>query len=151
MPLYIYIYIHLLLYISFVHGLFTYIYIYRYIIVSSASCRPAFQQRCPGTAFDQFCEVMRRDAEKAKDYAKRHGVPKWYTSVEDIPLPGADITWDTTERVRVAMFELLCCLGVSGLENHVQNAGVFIQAASTLCSPFLFERHMCRTSWRIRR
>ena len=28
--------------------------------------------------------VMRRDAEKAKDYASRHGVPKWYSNAEDI-------------------------------------------------------------------
>ena len=29
-------------------------------------------------------QVMRRDAEKAKDYAKRHGVARWYTTVEDV-------------------------------------------------------------------
>ena len=28
--------------------------------------------------------VMRRDAGKAKDYAERHGVPKWYASVHDL-------------------------------------------------------------------
>ena len=28
--------------------------------------------------------VMRRDAEKAKDYATRHGVPKWYSNAEEI-------------------------------------------------------------------
>jgi len=28
--------------------------------------------------------VMRRDAEKAKDYAKRHGVPKWYHDANDL-------------------------------------------------------------------
>lgn len=28
--------------------------------------------------------VMRRDAEKVKDYAARHGVPKWYTSAHDL-------------------------------------------------------------------
>ena len=26
--------------------------------------------------------VMRRDAEKARDYAERHGVPRWYSTVE---------------------------------------------------------------------
>ncbi len=28
--------------------------------------------------------VMRRDSEKAKDYAKRHGVPKWYNNANDL-------------------------------------------------------------------
>ena len=28
--------------------------------------------------------VMRRDAEKAKDYAERHQVPKWYNTLEGI-------------------------------------------------------------------
>jgi predicted dehydrogenase len=28
--------------------------------------------------------VMRRDGEKAKDYAKRHGVPKWYQDANDL-------------------------------------------------------------------
>jgi predicted dehydrogenase len=28
--------------------------------------------------------VMRRDEEKVKDYAARHGVPKWYTSAHDL-------------------------------------------------------------------
>ncbi|MDI1322002.1 MAG: Gfo/Idh/MocA family oxidoreductase [Algoriphagus sp.] len=28
--------------------------------------------------------VMRRDEEKVKDYAARHGVPKWYTSAQDL-------------------------------------------------------------------
>jgi predicted dehydrogenase len=28
--------------------------------------------------------VMRRDAEKAKDYAARHGVPKWYSNANDL-------------------------------------------------------------------
>jgi len=28
--------------------------------------------------------VMRRDAEKAKDYAERHGVPKWYDQAEEL-------------------------------------------------------------------
>lgn len=28
--------------------------------------------------------VMRRDADKAKDYAARHGVPKWYSDADDL-------------------------------------------------------------------
>ena len=28
--------------------------------------------------------VMRRDADKAKDYAKRHNVPKWYSNADDL-------------------------------------------------------------------
>lgn len=32
----------------------------------------------------QLIAVMRRDAEKAKDYAMRHDVPKWYTDATDL-------------------------------------------------------------------
>ena len=28
--------------------------------------------------------VMRRDAAKAEDYARRHGVPKWYSNAEQL-------------------------------------------------------------------
>ena len=35
-------------------------------------------------AHSKLVAVMRRDAEKAKDYAARHGVPKWYTSATDL-------------------------------------------------------------------
>ncbi|CAE7332535.1 unnamed protein product [Symbiodinium microadriaticum] len=48
--------------------------------VTEVKSGPAFQ-RARGA---ELVAVMRRDAEKAKDYAKRHGVPKWYTSVEDL-------------------------------------------------------------------
>ncbi len=42
-----------------------------------------------GPAFDKVPDsklvaVMRRDAAKAEDYAKRHGVPKWYTNAYDV-------------------------------------------------------------------
>lgn len=32
----------------------------------------------------ELVAVMRRDAAKVKDYAERHHVPKWYTTVEDL-------------------------------------------------------------------
>ena len=32
----------------------------------------------------QLVAVMRRDASKAADYAKRHGVPKWYSNASDL-------------------------------------------------------------------
>ncbi len=32
----------------------------------------------------QLVAVMRRDAAKAADYAKRHGVPKWYSNASDL-------------------------------------------------------------------
>lgn len=35
-------------------------------------------------AHSRLVAVMRRDSEKAKDYATRHGVPKWYTSATDL-------------------------------------------------------------------
>jgi predicted dehydrogenase len=35
-------------------------------------------------AHSRLVAVMRRDAEKAKDYAERHGVPKWYAQAEEL-------------------------------------------------------------------
>ena len=32
----------------------------------------------------QLVAVMRRDGEKARDYARRHNVPKWYSSADDL-------------------------------------------------------------------
>ncbi|NLP59406.1 Gfo/Idh/MocA family protein [Lutibacter sp. B1] len=41
---------------------------------------PAFQQ----ISNSKLMAVMRRNAEKAKDFAKRHNVPKWYTNADDL-------------------------------------------------------------------
>ena len=42
--------------------------------VTEVKSGPAFQQ----AGNSELVAVMRRSAEKAKDYARRHGVPKWY-------------------------------------------------------------------------
>ena len=41
---------------------------------------PAFQ-KCAGS---ELVAVMRRDAAKAEDYAKRHGVPRWYSDAQKL-------------------------------------------------------------------
>ncbi|WP_308409642.1 Gfo/Idh/MocA family oxidoreductase [Salimicrobium jeotgali] len=41
---------------------------------------PAFQQ----VEQSSLTPVMRRDGEKAKDYAERHAVPRWYDRAEDL-------------------------------------------------------------------
>lgn len=41
---------------------------------------PAFQK----IANSRLIAVMRRNAEKAADYARRHNVPKWYSKAEDL-------------------------------------------------------------------
>lgn len=41
---------------------------------------PGFQK----ATNSELVAVMRRDAEKAKDYANRHGVPKWSTDAEEL-------------------------------------------------------------------
>lgn len=46
--------------------------------VTEVKSGPAFQV-CQGS---KLVAVMRRDAELAADYAKRHGVPKWYSDVD---------------------------------------------------------------------
>jgi predicted dehydrogenase len=44
--------------------------------VTEVKSGPAFQK----TEHSELVAVMRRDAEKAADYAHRHGVPKWYAN-----------------------------------------------------------------------
>ncbi|KNC73135.1 hypothetical protein SARC_14307, partial [Sphaeroforma arctica JP610] len=41
---------------------------------------PAFQ-KCDGS---ELVAVMRRDGAAAEDFAKRHGVPKWYDDVDQL-------------------------------------------------------------------
>ncbi len=48
--------------------------------VTELKSGPAFN-KVPGSS---LVAVMRRDAEKAKDYAQRHGVPKWYADASDL-------------------------------------------------------------------
>ena len=46
--------------------------------VTEVKSGPAFQ-KIEGS---QLVAVMRRDSEKARDYARRHGVPKWYSDAD---------------------------------------------------------------------
>lgn len=48
--------------------------------VTEVKSGPAFQ-KAEGS---ELVAVMRRTGEKAKDYALRHGVPKWYDKVDDL-------------------------------------------------------------------
>ncbi|MDQ6482486.1 Gfo/Idh/MocA family oxidoreductase [Dyadobacter sp. LHD-138] len=48
--------------------------------VTEVKSGPAFN-KVPNS---QLVAVMRRDATLAEDYAKRHGVPKWYSDVDDL-------------------------------------------------------------------
>ncbi|HMG66534.1 MAG TPA: Gfo/Idh/MocA family oxidoreductase [Chitinophagaceae bacterium] len=48
--------------------------------VTEVKSGPAFNK----VKNSELVAVMRRDGEKAKDYAFRHQVPKWYTSAEDL-------------------------------------------------------------------
>ncbi|MBE9462767.1 Gfo/Idh/MocA family protein [Dyadobacter subterraneus] len=48
--------------------------------VTEVKSGPAFNK----VLNSQLVAVMRRDAEKAEDYAKRHNVPKWYSNVDDL-------------------------------------------------------------------
>ena len=51
---------------------------------------PALMQ-APGST---VVAVMRRDAEKARDFAQRHGVPRWYTDVDALLAdPGVDAVY----------------------------------------------------------
>lgn len=48
--------------------------------VTEVKSGPAFQK----AAGSQLVAVMRRDAAKAADYARRHGVPRWHARAEDL-------------------------------------------------------------------
>ncbi len=48
--------------------------------VTEKKSGPAFN-KVPGS---RLVAVMRRDAAKAEDYARRHGVPRWYDRAEDL-------------------------------------------------------------------
>lgn len=48
--------------------------------VTEVKSGPAFNK----VADSSLVAVMRRDAEKAADYAARHGVPKWYNNAEEL-------------------------------------------------------------------
>lgn len=55
--------------------------------VAEVKSGPAFQ-KCNNS---ELLAVMRRDADKAKDFAKRHNVPLWYDNAEEL-LDNSDIT-----------------------------------------------------------
>jgi len=48
--------------------------------VTEVKSGPAFN-KVPNS---ELVAVMRRDAEKAKDYASRHNVPKWYSDADKL-------------------------------------------------------------------
>ncbi|TDE15680.1 Gfo/Idh/MocA family protein [Dyadobacter psychrotolerans] len=48
--------------------------------VTEVKSGPAFNK----VENSRLVAVMRRDAEKAADYAQRHGVPKWYSDVDEL-------------------------------------------------------------------
>jgi len=48
--------------------------------VTEVKSGPGFQQ----ASNSQLVAVMRRNGDLAKDYAQRHGVPRWYTAAEDL-------------------------------------------------------------------
>ena len=61
--------------------------------VTELKSGPALQQ-APGSA---LVAVMRRDGEKARDYAQRHGVPRWYDDAAAlIADPGVDAVYVAT-------------------------------------------------------
>jgi predicted dehydrogenase len=61
--------------------------------VTERKSGPAFY-KSPGSA---LVAVMRRDADKARDYAQRHGVPRWYDDAQQlIDDPGVDAVYVAT-------------------------------------------------------
>ncbi|MEO5945502.1 MAG: Gfo/Idh/MocA family oxidoreductase, partial [Chitinophagaceae bacterium] len=48
--------------------------------VTEIKSGPAFNN----VAGSKLVAVMRRNADKAADYARRHGVPKWYANADEL-------------------------------------------------------------------
>jgi predicted dehydrogenase len=82
--------------------------------VTEVKSGPAYQQ----TEGFELVAVMRRDAEKAADYARRHGVPRWYGDADAlINDPEVDAVYIATPpdshreyALRVAAAGKLCCV-----------------------------------------
>ena len=73
---------------------------------------PAFQ-KAPGA---ELAAVMRRDGEKAADFARRHGVAKWYDSVDALLAdPGLDAIYVATP----PRYHVEHCLAALAAEKHV--------------------------------
>src|SRR5262249_52638104 len=61
--------------------------------VTEVKSGPGFQQASPS----QLVAVMRRNGDLAQDYARRHGVPRWYDSAKDlIDDPAVDAVYIAT-------------------------------------------------------
>ncbi len=72
--------------------------------VTEVKSGPAFQ-KASGSA---LVAVMRRKGLKAEDYAKRHGVPKWFTSAEMlISDPGVDAVYVATPPSTHAIYAMM--------------------------------------------
>ncbi|MEJ2057908.1 MAG: Gfo/Idh/MocA family oxidoreductase [Desulfofustis sp.] len=73
---------------------------------------PAFQK----AKNSELVAVMRRDSEKAADFARRHGVKKWYDSVDDLLL---DPEIDAIYIASPPRFHLEHCLAALAAGKHV--------------------------------
>ena len=61
--------------------------------VTEIKSGPGFQK----ATGSELAAVMRRDAAKARDYAERHGVPRWYDRADDlISDPSVDAVYVAT-------------------------------------------------------
>ena len=73
--------------------------------VTERKSGPAFQ-RAEGS---RLVAVMRRDGAKAEDYARRHGVERWYTRADDLLAdPQVDIVYIATPPDSHAPLALAC-------------------------------------------
>src|ERR1700722_5306045 len=74
--------------------------------VTEVKSGPAFQKVVGST----LVAVMRRDAVKAADYARRHGVPKWYDDAGKlIADPDVNAVYVATPRGMHETYALMAC------------------------------------------
>jgi predicted dehydrogenase len=73
--------------------------------VTEVKSGPAFNK----VPHSRLLAVMRRNAEKARDYARRHGVPKWYQDAEDLVNdPGVNAVYIATPPLYHEAYALMC-------------------------------------------
>jgi len=72
--------------------------------VTEVKSGPAFQK----APHSSLVAVMRRDGDKARDYAQRHDVPRWYAAAENLVAdPGVDAVYVATPPSTHRQFALL--------------------------------------------
>lgn len=108
--------------------------------VTEVKSGPAYQK----TEGFEVVAVMRRDAAKAEDYAKRHGISKYYTNADDlINDPKIDAVYIATPPdvhkyygLKVATAGKICCIEKPLAPNYQDSLTIAEAFATKKIPPF---------------